>query len=263
MAARKAWVTWMPGEGMGLKPDAVLASLRAAGLQIGGAPWIDDLEKMAWYELGSGLLEAARADLWLIAGTKADFESPRNRYALSLVAAMTREGRGDRFPIFLLGLDHLPDPASLPTLLRDLRFFSAADSNWAAKVAMAFLKPPQASPRDFRISAMGHPIIGQWFEVGPIEGEWRGAMVGVSGEGKITHHMVGPKGGPPEKSVVEYATEGIRAEVSGVEFNAWSVQNRIGPGDSYYVKVEGRPSSLLFGGHPGEDQAEVTVLKLI
>lgn len=262
MAGKKVWVTWAPAEGKGRKPDAVLAALSSAGLQVAGASWIDDLEKMAWYELGNKLLEKAQADLWLIGGTKEDFESPRNRYALSLVAAMVREGRGGGFPMILLGLDHLPDPDAAPTLIRNLRFLSTADSNWAAKVAMAFLKPSQAAPWDFRISAVGHPVIGQWFEVGPREGEWRGAMFGVSGEGKIIHHMVGPKGQLPDKSVLEYATEGIRAEVNGVEFTAWSVQNRIGADASYYVKVEGHPPSLLFGGHPGDDQAEVTVLKL-
>jgi hypothetical protein len=217
---------------------------------------------MAWYELGTSLLETAQADLWLIAGTKEDFQSPENRYALSLLTAMTREGRGNAFPIFVLGLDHLPEPAEMPTLTRELKFLSTADSSWAAKIAMSFLKTSKAAPWDFRISAVGHPLIGQWFEIGPREGEWRGAMIGVSGGGKIIHHMVGPKGQLPDKSVLEYATEGIRAEVNGIEFNAWSVQNRIGANDSYFVKVEGHPPSLLFGGHPGTDQAEVTVLKL-
>ncbi|MBI3597300.1 MAG: hypothetical protein HY203_09130 [Nitrospirae bacterium] len=262
MAGKKVWVTWMPAGGKGPKPDTVLTALTAAGLQIGGAPWIDDLPKMAWYELGSALLETAKADLWLVAGRSEDFRSERNRYGLSLVTAMVREGRGIGFPIFFLGLDHASEPESMPTLLRDLRFLSAADSNWPAKIATAFLKPAQGAPWDFRVNAVGHPIIGQWFEIGPREGEWAGVMFGVSGEGKITHHMVGPKGQLPDKSVLKYPTEGIRAEVKGVEFTAWSVQNRIGPQDSYYVKVEGHPSTLLFGGHPGTDQAEVTILKL-
>jgi hypothetical protein len=232
-------------------------------MELGGTPWIDDLQKMAWYELGSALLEAAKADLWLVAGRSEDFRSEPKRYGLSLVTAMVREGRGSGFPIFFLGLDHALNPESMPTLLRGLRFLSATDSNWPAKIATAFLKSARSEAWDFRFSAVGHPIIGQWIEVGPREGEWAGAMFGVSGEGKITHHMVGPKGQLPDKSVLEYATEGIRAEVGGVEFTAWSVQNRIGPQDSYYVKVEGYPRTLLFGGHPGTDQAEVTILKMI
>lgn len=88
-------------------------------------------------------------------------------------------------------------------------------------------------------------------------------MFGVSGEGEIAHHLVGPKGQLPEKSVLEYATQGIKAEVGGVEYTAWSVQNKIGPNDSYYVKVEGHPSKLMFGGHPGTDQAEVTIIDLV
>jgi hypothetical protein len=262
MAGKKVWVTWMPtGEGAP-GPDAVLGALGAAGMELGGAPWVDDLQKMAWYELGSALLEADKADLWLVAGRGKEFGSESNRYGLSLVAAMVGEGRGSGFPIFFLGLDQPLDPDAMPTLLGAHRFLSAADSGWPAKVATAFLKPARPAPFDFRIGAVGHPIIGQWIEVGPREGEWAGAMFGVSGEGKITHHMVGPKGQLPDKSVLEYATEGIRAEAGGAEFTAWSVQNRIGPGDSYYVKVEGHPRSLLFGGHPGTDQAEVTILKL-
>ncbi|MBI3609840.1 MAG: hypothetical protein HY204_03950 [Nitrospirae bacterium] len=262
MAGKKVWVTWMPTGKSAPRPDAILSALGTVGMELEGAPWIDDLQKMAWYELGSLLVEAARVDLWLVAGTRDDFQSLQNRHALSLVTAMVREGRGSGFPIFFLGLDHAPEPESMPTLLRDLRFLSAADSNWPAKIATAFLKPVRGAPWDFRINAVGHPIIGQWFEIGPREGEWAGVMFGVSGDGKITHHMVGPKGQMPEKSVLEYPTEGIRAEVRGVEFTAWSVQNRIGPQDSYYVKVEGHPRTLLFGGHPGTDQAEVTVLKL-
>lgn len=263
MAGKKIWVTWMPAGEHAQKPEKVLNSLGSSGLQIGGAPWIDDLEKMAWYELGTLLTEAANADLWLIAGGRGDFQSPRNRYALSLITAMVREGRGPAFPIFCLCVDHTPDARSMPTLTREFRFLAAADPNWPAKIATAFLKKAAAEPWEFRLSAVGHPIIGQWFEIGPRTEEWAGAMFGVSGEATILHHMVGPKGQLPEKSVLEYATQGIKAEVGGVEYTAWSVQNTIGPESSYYVKVDGIPPKILFGGHPGTDKAEVTVLELM
>ena len=87
-------------------------------------------------------------------------------------------------------------------------------------------------------------------------------MFGVSGQGKILQHLVGPKGQLPEKSVVEYATEGIKAEVGKVEYTAWSVQNKIGREESYYIKVEGFPETIMFGGHPGTDKSEVTVVTL-
>jgi hypothetical protein len=262
MAQKKVWVTWLPaGEGAP-QAEGTLKALGAVGLQIGGAPWIDDLEKMAWYDLGNALHDPAQADLWLIAGREEDFRSMRHRYGLSLVTAMARDRRGGGFPIVSLGLDGTVSDETLPTLMRGMRFLSAAEPNWAAKIAAGFLKRTEGAASDFRLTATGHPFIGQWFEVGPREGEWQGAMFGVSGEGKISHHLVGPKGQLPERSVLEYATQGIQAEVGGVAYTAWSVQNRIGPNDSYYIKVEGHPSKLLFGGHPGTDQAEVSVVQL-
>jgi hypothetical protein len=262
MAGKRVWVTWMPTGEKAEKPDQVMKGLDSYGFQIGGAHWVDDLERMAWYELGTTLLESKNADLWLIAGTESDIKSPRNRYALSLVTAMLHEGRGPGFPVFCLGLDHAPSAATMPMLTRDFYFLSAADPSWTAKVPALLLKKAKTEPWDFRISATGHPFIGQWFEVGPREGEWKGIMFGVSGEGKILHHMVGPKGQLPEKSTLEYPTEGIKAEIKGVEYAACSIQNRIGTNDSYYIKVEGFPQKVFFGGHPGTDQAEVTVIEL-
>lgn len=263
MAAKTVWVTWLPDVASGQKPDAVLARLGGAGLTVSGAPWVDDLPRMAWYELGTTLTEPGKAvDAWLIAGRAEDWAKPSCRYALSLVTAMVREGRGFGLPIFGLGVDAAPDAATLPTLLRGIRMLSASEASWPAKIAASFLRTAVAEPWDFRLGAVGHPIIGQWFEVGPRSGEWAGAMFGVSSEAAITHHLVGPKGQLPEKSVLEYATQGIKAEVGGAEYTAWAVQNRITSGESYYLKVEGTPSHVMFGGHPGSDQADVTVLRL-
>ena len=91
--SKKVWVTWLPlGEGAPA-PDATITALNQMGLNVSGAPWIDDLEKVAWLEHGSRLLEPDQVDLWLVAGRKADFESSRIRYGLSLVRAMVADGR--------------------------------------------------------------------------------------------------------------------------------------------------------------------------
>jgi len=262
MAEKKIWVTWLPGDSGSQKPDRILKTLNDYGFRVSGAPWVDDLERMAWYELGTLLMEVDKVDLWFIAGTRNDLTSTRNRYALSLVSAIICEGRGTNFPIFCLVLDGTIDPAAMPLLTRDISFLSAASPDWPAKIATAFLKQAKIDPRSFRFNAVGHPVIGQWFEVGPREGEWQGVMFGVSSEGNIVHHMVGPKGQLPEKSTLEYPIIGIKAEVGGVEYTASSVQNRISPNDSYYIKIEGFPGRILFGGHPGTDQAEVTVIEL-
>lgn len=275
MAGKKVWVTWMPttpkmpamqgtsSDSEALQQAQVLKMLDSYGLKVGGAQWVDDLKKMAWYELASILLERDKVDLWLIAGERNDLESVSNRYALSLITATVREGRGNDFPIFCLGLDYMPDAATMPSLIRDFRFLLNSDSGWPAKIVTSFVKKTRVEPMDFRLTAIGHQFIGQWFEVGPREGEWQGVMFGVSGEAKITHHIVGQKGMLPEKGILEYPAMGIGAEVKGVEYTACSVQNTIGNNDSYFVKVEGFPGKILFGGHPGTDKAEVRVLDLI
>lgn len=43
-------------------------ALSQVGLDVAGARWVDDLEKVAWLELGGLLLETEKFDLWLIAG---------------------------------------------------------------------------------------------------------------------------------------------------------------------------------------------------
>lgn len=178
MAGEKIWVTWLPAGKEAPQPEGALKALTIVGLQVSGSPWIDDLEKMAWYDLGATLQEPAQADLWLIAGRAEDFRSARHRYGLSLVTAMARDRRGSGFPIVCLALDKVPEVETMPTLMKGIRLLSAADSGWAAKIAASFLKKGDGAVWDFRLGATGHPFIGQWFEVGPREGEWRGRCSG-------------------------------------------------------------------------------------
>lgn len=263
MAGKKVWLTWMPGGEGAPGPQETVTTLGRYGLEVSGAPWVDDLEKVAWAELGGGLMDAAGPDIWLIAGRRADLEATRNRYGLSLTAAMAGAARGADLQGVCLGLDF--EPEALPTLLGGFRCFDGAGGAWAAKLVAAAHAggAAAAQPEDYRFNVIAHSLIGQWLEVGPRDGDWRGAMLGVSEEGEITHHAVGPAGQLPEKAVLEYPTRGIEAELGGTKFTAWAVQNALGPADSYYVKVEGCPARLLFGGHPGTDQAEVTVLDLV
>lgn len=260
MAGKKVWLTWLPdGEGAP-QPQETVAALSRYGLDVAGAPWVDDLEKVAWAELAGLLLDPGTAELWLVAGRREDFAAPRLRYGLSMVTAMLREGRTAALQSCCLGLDGRTE--TLPSLLGAFEAFDGSDSSWGAKlVAAAYAKPAKVS-EDFRFNVIAHSLIGQWFEVGPNEGDWKGAMLGVTGDAKITHHAVGPKGQLPEKTVLEYQAQGIEAELGADKFVAWSVQNQLGPGESYYVKVEGQPSKLILGSHPGSDEAEVTVLSL-
>ena len=93
MAQKKVWMTWLPQGGGAPEPDASVAALSQVGLDVSGSRWDDDLEKVAWVELVGLLLDTGAVDLWLIAGRKADLESTRIRYGLSMVAAMVADSR--------------------------------------------------------------------------------------------------------------------------------------------------------------------------
>jgi hypothetical protein len=262
MAQKKGWVTWMPAAEAPYQPAQVLQQLGRYGIEGAGNTWVDDLERMAWLGLQATLLDTATADLWLIAGDKQSLAAPNNRYALSLLTASVREGRGGAFPIIYLGLDFAPDLTSMPTLMHTCQCLTATEQGWPAKVVAAAFNPKTAAQLDMRLGVHANPLIGQWFEVGPRVEDWAGVMFGVAEGGTITHHAVGPRGRLPERTVLEYQLQGMQAQVGDIMYTAWSVQNRLGSEDSYYVRVEGFPTHILVGGHPGTDQAEVFVLAL-
>lgn len=264
MSKKKVWLTWMPrGEGA-TGPEQTLGLLNQYGFEVSGDHWVDDLNRMAWTELAEQLLDPSGPDLWIIAGCRADFESHHSRYGLSLIAAMVEEERKTSWQGFCLGIDFVPEKIALPTLLRSFQCLSGLDSGWPPKlVASVFKGDTVGVDKDFRFNVIAHPMLGQWFEVGPLGESWNGVMLGVASESKITHHAIGARGQLPEKSVLEYPAEGIQAKLGEEEYSAWSVQNRIEPDQSYYVKVEGFPRSLIIGAHPGEDNAEVVCLELM
>lgn len=262
MAQKKGWVTWMPTAEASYKPEQVLQQLGRYGLEVSGNTWVDDLERMAWLSLQETLLDTAAVDLWLIAGNTPSLTAPDNRYALSLLTASVRAGRGATFPILYLGLDVAPDPATMPTLMHTCQCLTATAPGWPARVVAAAFSPRPVAQPEMRFSVHANPLIGQWFEVGPSLEDWHGVMFGVADGGTITHHTVGPQGQLPERAVLEYQLQGIQAQVGDTLYTAWSVQNTLRPEDSYYVRVEGYPSRIMLGGHPGTDQAEVFVLAL-
>jgi hypothetical protein len=185
-----------------------------------------------------------------------------NRYALSLLVAAVREGRGASFPILCVELDSILDSITLPTLMRTLPILSATDKGWPAKVVATAFNPHKGELPEFRLVVRAHPFFGQWFETGPRKESWEGILFGVTAEGRITHHAVGPQGQIPERTVLEYQIQDMQIQIGDTPFIAWSVQNRLGPEDSYYTRVEGFPTKIIVGGHPGIDQAEVFVIEL-
>jgi hypothetical protein len=239
-------------------------ALARVGLDVAGAPYVDDLDKTAWSELGALLCDEAKpADLWIIAGRTADFDTMSVRYGLSLAAAMALGRDGGPPAMAVLHLDGDGSGPDLPTLLRRAQRLDGRASTWAAKVVAMAHRTPAAPPVDFHINVIGHPMIGTWVEVGPTDGAtWQGALMGVSGDAEVLHQAVGPRGQLPERTTLNYPSTGIKAEAAGEAFTASSVQNPIGPGESYYAKITGHPSKLIVGSDVGADAPEVSVVTL-
>lgn len=264
MSAKKIWVTWLPGDNNQKELHATIEALQAVGLQVNGSPWIDDLEKSVWTELADMLCGDEAPDLWLLTGRVEDFTNPRIRYALSMISSNLLE-RKAQAKIFVQCID-AENPDDLPLLSAHWQTMDTT-AGWNAKmVAAAFSSAPPSPQHDFHFTVIAHSHIGQWYEVGPAKGQvaWKGAMFGLTGEGaEIAFQAVGKRGQLPEKSVNEYAQNGIEAEIGGDTFTACALQNVITDEDAYFIKVKGAPEKIMFGGHPGTDQAEVNLIDLI
>jgi hypothetical protein len=263
MAQKKVWVSWIAGPETKANPATAIQALQKNGMLGAGSPWVNNNAKLAWAELLPILSDAKQTDAWVIAADAVSLKSTDIRYALSLVAETTRQLRGAAFPIVLLGIDELPQTDQLPLLLRDCVVYRASDTAWAAKLVAAFFKKGGTSGQDFYFAAHGGEYFGQWIEVGPRQGAWNGAMFGVSEGAKITHHAVGPRGTLPERTVVEYSLRDMKVAVGGVEYTAWAVKNSVGSDQSYFVKIDGTPSSVICGEHPENPDAEVSVVSLV
>ncbi len=264
MAKKRIWITWLPPEEEGAPaPQEVVVALQKYGHATGGAPWIDKLEQMAWTSTGLTLLDTEAADVWLIAGRKADWERPSVRTGLALAAAMAQGIRGHRFPIVAVGLDFLPDAETLPTPLAGAVCLDGSRPAWGIKIGPGLKRFAGAAAPEYRFAVTAEPHIGLWLEVGPRVGEWAGAMFGVSGGGAtLTQQAVGPKEELPSKTVLEYPMNGIELTAGGRSYTACAANNRIDESTSYYVKIDGTPERILFGAHPDSD-GEVYVLSLV
>jgi hypothetical protein len=62
--------------------------------------------------------------------------------------------------------------------------------------------------------------------------------------------------------VNEYELRGLKFETEGVAFNAWGLQNKIAPEQSYFIRLEGEPDVLAFGALPGGEIFELEFVRL-
>jgi len=256
---KKLWMTSLARSEEAVKK--VMGQLKTYGLEVNGHFWEDDLQKMAWIKARDALIDTDVA-LWLILASKENLLAASIRGGFSLLAITVQAQRGLGFPIALLVAEGDPPQAdTLPTPLRAALVLSSGDATYGARLVARVHAPMKHPLPEYRLDVYGNPHIGQWFEVGPREGPWRGAMLGVSGA-EISFHGVGPKGSLPSRSVLNYPMKGLKVNLGDKEYVAWAVQNDLDARSSYFVKVDGCPESILFGPYSSDEEAEVHVVTL-
>lgn len=257
--AKSIWLTSLGRAEEDIKK--LISQMKTYGLEVNGHFWEDNLANMAWMAPREELIKPEVA-LWLILGDQESLAVPSIRYGLSLLSITIQANKGLSFPMVILLREGAPPAAeSLPTSLKSVEFLSLADASLPAKVVAKVHAASPAIVPEYRLDVYGNAQIGQWFEVGPTQATWSGAMFGIS-EGEITFHAVGRKGILPEHAVLNYPLKGIKLSLGGKEYIAWAAQNQINSQTSYFVKVKGFPDSILFGPYAQEEEAEVYVVKI-
>ncbi len=240
----------------------LISQIKPYGLEVKGHFWTDDLAKMAWMGPRDELVDSGSV-LWAILGSKADFEKAGLRYGLSLLSLSAQARSGSAFNMMILQNGAEPVISEdLPTPLKAADVCPLSDASLGAKLVARAHQPQSPPEREYFIDILGGEQLGQWFEIRPAgAGSWPGAMFGAAGA-EIVFQAVGPAGGLPEKSVLNYPVQGLELKLGDVAYSAWAVQNEITPETSYYAKVDGYPDAILFGPYSSEDSAEVHVMNL-
>lgn len=261
---KTVWISALGDDERGrARVAAATAALKRYGLDARGHFWNEANDKLAWRRALEALCEA-NAELWLILATEAEMAKPAVRYGLSLMAASLRNARGACFPVLVLWDGQAPAEDALPLLLRPAAVLEQSSTSWPAKVVARINMPAKAAEPDYRLDVLGEERLGQWFEIGPRDGEWHGVVFGVSGDGAaIDFQAVGPKGALPRKTVLEYAQQGLKLQAGSREFSAWAVRNRLDATQSYFVRVQGSPDAILFLPYAEDDEAVATVIALV
>lgn len=239
----------------------LITQMKTYGIEVNGHFWEDNLANMAWMGPREELIKSEVA-LWLIFGDEKNLNMPTVRYGLSLLATTIQAHKGLSFPILIILKEgNLPPAENMPTSLKNAEFLLLADATLPAKLVAKVHAPSTPISAEYRLDVYGNAQIGQWFEVGPAQGNWSGAMFGIS-EGEITFHAVGRKGILPEQAILNYPLKGIKLNLGEKEYTAWAVQNELNPQSSYFIKVKGFPASILFGPYTQGEEAEVYVVKI-
>jgi hypothetical protein len=255
---KKVWITALVKDEE--KIAGLMGSLKKYGLAADGHFWVDDIKNLAWQAPAEEMQKPDVAS-WIIVGTAEDLRKPSIGFGLSLLAIKVAALKGTAFPVIFAPLSEMPADARMPTLLQGADIIPLANPSFAVKIVALANTPAKKLEKEYHLNVHGLPGIGTWFEAGPSLVEWRGAMFGVHGA-EIDFHGVGPANGVPEHTILEYAQKGLKIQLGEDEFTAWAVQNKLKPGTSYYIRVQGIPDRLLFGPYSETEEAQVHVVAL-
>jgi hypothetical protein len=240
----------------------VISLMKPYGVPVQGHFWVDDLPKIAWMAPREEMIKPDVA-AWVILATAETFASPSVRRGLSLLAITVQGKKGLSFPIVLLAeAGGEPPSGPFPTPLSGAEVLSSTDPGLAAKLVAKVHMPRTDPASEYRIDVYGNTHIGLWFEVGPRQGRWEGAMFGVEGS-EILFHGTGPMEMLPAQCTLEWPVKGMKLSLGEREYTAWGVRNGFDHRSSYFVKVKECPASVLFGPFPAEgEEADFFVVGL-
>jgi len=239
----------------------VMSTIRKYGLEIDGHFWVDDLDKMAWTEPRQEML-TGEVKMWVILASAQAFAVPSVRYGLSMLGLSVQARRGLNFPIIVLQVgEEQIESATLPVVFQAADIYPAGSASFGPKLVAGLHKTVVPTYPPYRLDVYGIPQIGQWFEVGPREDSWQGVIFGTN-EPSISFHAVGPAGQLPEKTVLNYAQQGIKIELGNNEYDGWAVQNKLDEMTSYFVKVDGNPGTIMFCPFTEDEETEAYTITL-
>lgn len=255
---KQLWLTSLSSDRTG--PSALAARLGAYGFDVAGSIWNDDNERMGWQESREMLLKPDLAG-WLVLAAAEELAKPSVRYGLSLLALSVAAARPQLPSFLVLPGTKAAEPDPLPTPLAAFHPLQLDEATLCAKVVAKTSVPPQNRVSDYRLDIIGDQQVGQWFEVGPRQGLWKGALFGVCG-GEINFQAVGPTGALPKDTVLNYPVQGMTLSIGSREYTAWGVANELPVGTSYLARVTGSPEAVVFGPFPENDDPELYTLRL-
>jgi hypothetical protein len=240
----------------------VISRYKSYGLQLQGHFWQNDNAKMGWLASRDELFNDG-VGMWAILGSREALESRDLRYGLSLLALTVQARKGNGFPIVILQTEGDPMAAEeLPDPLRRALVLPAENAATPAKlVARAHATTPSL-PTAYHLDMVGNEQLGQWLQVYPSGQTWPGIIFGVDG-GEILFQAAGPAGQLPKKTTLSYAMQGLKLEMGGQSFDAWSIRNEISGENAYFIKISGTPGTILFGPYSEEGETEMYTLHLI